>query len=250
MRKQQDDDKKAILEALHQLKKDETDQIKKVSLKNATRIKEIREQAREEKKKKHDEIINSQKVTKMKVSNFWSLKLKDYNDEHEKRKIMHLKVKSQKDMLLARLEEEEMELLRRLEQSQDVHEQVSTQLENAITLSHNEFVKQFGPISPITLAPGTKKLISSHSEYGSTHQSQLVNNNSDINNIGNTNNNNDAKRNNNQEFLKSEQQGQQQLKNSQTHKNSLKSVYDGLEESSKGNEVNKQKQPNQIEVNS
>ena len=54
------------------------------------------------------------------------------------------KSKNQKTLILSNLEKEELELIKRLQYSQDVHDGACKELEGAITLGYDDYVKNFG----------------------------------------------------------------------------------------------------------
>ncbi|KAL4496949.1 hypothetical protein ABPG72_002105 [Tetrahymena utriculariae] len=145
MRRQQEEEREAIRNALMEMKKEERNEVKKMRDLNQKKIEEIRNKQRNENREKHDKVKKLEVESRQNVEKYWNVHMDNIQRESMMRKNMHLKAKSQKDLVLSRLEKQELELIQRLEQSQDFHYNAQRELENISQMSNQEVASKYPP---------------------------------------------------------------------------------------------------------
>ena len=142
LRKQQEEERNAIRHALKELKKEEYYEIKKQSMENERRITQAKQSQLDNKKKKHDRVTSIVESSRKNIENYWQERLKFFEDQQDSRRFMHLKEKEEKEKVLDKLERQEAELIKRLQFSQEIHEQACRELDSVIQMPASQYLKR------------------------------------------------------------------------------------------------------------
>lgn len=115
MRRQQEEEREAIRNALIEMKKEEHNEIKRLREVNNKKIEEIKSQHLNENRERHNRVKRMEFDTRQNIEKYWNNHMDDIMKSSNDRKNFHLKAKNQKDQILQQLEKKELELIHKLE---------------------------------------------------------------------------------------------------------------------------------------
>ena len=126
------------------MKHEEMLQIKKEREKNQGSLMGFKNQIVEKNKEKTQRVKEALKQSHEKINTYWERRKLQYADMHTQKIVENDKMRAKKEREYNELESLEMELLRKLEHSQNLHENVSRELESVLFLPPEEFMNKYG----------------------------------------------------------------------------------------------------------
>ena len=120
------------------MKRQESMDIKKVSKENSERLKELKNQGERKNREKVNKIKSSVLTSKRKVEFFWEQRKRFYTEQHAMETMVNEQTKAYLEKELEQLEKVEMDMLERLEKTQDIQNKLHDKFEECFMMSASE----------------------------------------------------------------------------------------------------------------
>ena len=130
-----------LQESLKKLKNEEFLEIKRIRKENELKLKLLREDLSQQNREKKLKIKKDLEISKRKIDRFWEMKQKQFMDHHLFEIYEQEAITKLKENEMTELEKKEINLLKKLDRTQNVHNDLCEKLENALILSSQEFNK-------------------------------------------------------------------------------------------------------------
>lgn len=129
---------------IEKLKRSETVELKKVREMSVNKIKEYRNQLLDNKRSQYLMVKSSEDLIKKNIQSYWERKKNYFLNLHKSLKNENEKFLLIKEKEIYDLEKNEENLIRRLEQSQNVDESTFKELEEVILTPLEQFIQKYG----------------------------------------------------------------------------------------------------------
>lgn len=136
--------RKNINEEISKLKRVESLEIKKMRESSLNKIKEYRKGLADCKKQQYLKIKSSENLMKKNINDFWNKKKRHYFEIHHNLKNENEKFSFMKEKEIIELEKKEENLIKRLEKSQKIDDNILEKMEEIAFTPVEEFIQKYG----------------------------------------------------------------------------------------------------------
>lgn len=109
-------------------------------------------------------IQKQMRQSKSNIQMFWSDKIGRIQRDNEFHKQQNLNAQTKNEIILSKLEEEELSIITRLQKSQEIHDQLGKRLERAINLPHEDFLRMHKDDDDLELDRTQQILLNQHKQ--------------------------------------------------------------------------------------
>ena len=138
IREQQKVTMKNLKDDLANMKRQESEDIKKIGRENAKRLQEIKNQTLLKNIEKVNIIKTGLSKSRRKIEYYWEQKKRFYTEQHTLEALENEKTKENLEVELDKLEKVELELLEKIEKTQDLQNKYYDQYEEAFLMSASD----------------------------------------------------------------------------------------------------------------